>query len=288
MIGCIDDPDTGSIKVDGVEVTTLDDNTKSQMRNRQDRLHLPIVQPGPGSGPSKRMSSCRCSSTSSVPPSERRDRVRAAVAEVGLDKFLKNLPDQLSGGQRQRVAIARALAGSPDLVLADEPTANLDSENSARIIELMLELNAKRKSHLSLLHPRRQADGSHVADRPHSRRSDQAMMSGLWHMALRNLSRNKRRNAATASAVAMGVAGLMVLLAYLYREENVRRVFTVYTSHIGHLSIYKKNGFTGLDADPERYSLSEAEVAKIREGSRAGRQHRRARRLAHRSRPGRQ
>lgn len=143
MIGCIDQPDAGVIKIDNVEVTNLSDNDKSRLRNRKigfifqtfnlvpvlsvyENVELPLLI------------------NQSIPPSERRARIEMALADVGLTKFLKQLPDQLSGGQRQRVAIARALAGSPDLVLADEPTANLDSENSHKIIDLMLELNAKK------------------------------------------------------------------------------------------------------------------------------------------------
>jgi len=143
MVGCIDDPDTGSIKVDGVEVTSLDDNAKSDLRNRKigfifqsfnlvpvlnvfENVELPlIINP-------------------EIPREDHRDRVMQALKDVGIDHLHKNLPDQLSGGQRQRVAIARALAGNPSLVLADEPTANLDSVNSHRIIDLMLELNKKR------------------------------------------------------------------------------------------------------------------------------------------------
>jgi putative ABC transport system ATP-binding protein len=144
MIGCIDDPDSGSVKIDGVEVTALADDEKSRLRNRKigfifqsfnlvpvlsvyENVELPLlINPD-------------------VTPAERRDRVQSAIADVGLEMFVMNLPDQLSGGQRQRVAIARALAGSPDLVLADEPTANLDSTTSSKIIDLMLELNSRRK-----------------------------------------------------------------------------------------------------------------------------------------------
>ena len=144
MIGCIDHPDSGSIKFDATEVTKLSDDALSHLRNRkigfifqsfnlipvlsvQENVELPLLING------------------DITAAERAERVANAIADVGLEGLKRNLPDQLSGGQRQRVAIARALAGSPDLVLADEPTANLDSTNSHKIIDLMLELNARRK-----------------------------------------------------------------------------------------------------------------------------------------------
>ena len=74
-----------------------------------------------------------------------RVRATAALVDVGLERFKNSLPDKLSGGQRQRVAIARALVVEPKLVIADEPTANLDSENSRMIIDLMREMNQARK-----------------------------------------------------------------------------------------------------------------------------------------------
>lgn len=143
MIGCIDEPTSGRIILDGIDVHTLSDDLKSELRNRKigfifqsfnlipvldvfENVELPLlINP-------------------SISLSERKDRVHQAIADVGLNERIRNRPDQLSGGQRQRVAIARALAGSPALVLADEPTANLDSVTSHKIIDLMLELNSKR------------------------------------------------------------------------------------------------------------------------------------------------
>jgi putative ABC transport system ATP-binding protein len=144
LIGLIDDPDGGSILLDNHEVTSLDDDRKSLLRNQKigfifqsfnlvpvlsvyENVELPLlINP-------------------KISAADRRSRIIMAIEDVGLKDLKSNLPDQLSGGQRQRVAIARALASGPDLVLADEPTANLDSTTSHLIIDLMLQLNAQRK-----------------------------------------------------------------------------------------------------------------------------------------------
>lgn len=143
MIGCIDEPDSGLVEIDGVSSVELDEGGRSALRNQKigfifqsfnlvpvlsvlENVELPLmINPR-------------------IPAGDRRARAAAAIAEVGLSDKVSARPDQLSGGQRQRVAIARALAGHPALVLADEPTANLDSENSRRIVELMLELNRRK------------------------------------------------------------------------------------------------------------------------------------------------
>ncbi len=144
MIGCIDQPDSGQVWIDGVDVLSLSDDLKSDLRNQKigfifqsfnlvpvlsvfENVELPLlINP-------------------MISSKERKKRVLEAISDVGLEALAANLPDQLSGGQRQRVAIARALAGHPLLVLADEPTANLDSETSIKIIDLMLSLNSRKK-----------------------------------------------------------------------------------------------------------------------------------------------
>ncbi len=143
IIGCIDTPDSGKVELAGVDVAKLNDNEKSDLRNQKisfifqtfnlvpvlsvfENVELPLLI------------------NRKISRDERSARVRKAIADVGLEKYMGNRPDQLSGGQRQRAAIARALAGHPALVLADEPTANLDSENSHKIIDLMMELNSQR------------------------------------------------------------------------------------------------------------------------------------------------
>jgi putative ABC transport system ATP-binding protein len=135
LIGCIDRPDQGEILVAGQPVQAMSDDALSDFRARNlgfifqnfnllpvlsafENIEYPLV-------------------LTRMPAARRRDRVRALLDAVGLADRADNLPGQLSGGQRQRVAIARALATEPRLVLADEPTANLDSQTGAAIIALM-------------------------------------------------------------------------------------------------------------------------------------------------------
>ena len=142
MMGCIDRPDTGEIQVDSQAVQAMTDDALSDFRARRigfvfqnfnllpvltafENVEYPLV-------------------LAAVPAAQRKERVRALLAAVGLADRAGNRPGQLSGGQRQRVAIARALATEPALVLADEPTANLDSQTGAEIIALMRRLQRER------------------------------------------------------------------------------------------------------------------------------------------------
>ena len=136
MIGCLDRPTTGALSVLGTDVTTLDRRAAAGFRGRnigfifQDFNLIPVLSAYENVEYPLVMVQKR-------PAAERAKRVRELLEAVGMGEQAAKRPDQLSGGQKQRVAIARALVASSRLVLADEPTANLDHDTAYRIIELM-------------------------------------------------------------------------------------------------------------------------------------------------------
>jgi putative ABC transport system ATP-binding protein len=139
LIGCLDQPTSGSVIINGTDVSKLSRSQRADIRrgtigyvfqffaliptlNAYENIEMPLLLTG-------------------VNASERHERVITLLESVGLSHREKNRPDQMSGGEQQRVAIARALATKPSMILADEPTANLDSKNGEAIMELMTRLN---------------------------------------------------------------------------------------------------------------------------------------------------
>jgi len=139
LIGLLDSPTDGTYVLNGQPVANLKINERSRIRNREigfifqsfnligdlnvyENVELPLTYRG-------------------MPSSERKQRVQTALERVGMSHRTKHYPSQLSGGQQQRVAVARALAGSPSILLADEPTGNLDSRNAEAVMDLLRDLH---------------------------------------------------------------------------------------------------------------------------------------------------
>ena len=150
ILGCLDTPTSGSYVLNGKETAKLDDNELAKVRNETigfvfqgfnllkrmpliDNVSLPLLYAG-------------------VPMAEARKRGAEKLAQTGLGAFTKRLPNQISGGQQQRVAIARALVCEPALILADEPTGNLDTTTSSEIMNLFTRLNTEGMSILIVTH----------------------------------------------------------------------------------------------------------------------------------------
>jgi putative ABC transport system ATP-binding protein len=144
LIGALDKPTTGKIVIDNTNVSSLSNSKLAELRLRrigfvfQDYNLLPVL--------SALENVEYVLLLQGVPPAERRKRANEALCQLGLDGCQNRRPSQLSGGQQQRVAIARAIAADPLLILADEPTANLDSETGEALIDSMLELNRNRRT----------------------------------------------------------------------------------------------------------------------------------------------
>jgi putative ABC transport system ATP-binding protein len=150
IIGCLDTPSAGSYLLDGVPVETLNDDELAAIRNRKigfvfqtfnllarttalQNVELPLVY-------------------AKVPRLQRRQMAEEALVAVGLKDRMGHQPNELSGGQRQRVAIARALVNKPSLLLADEPTGNLDSQTGREILDLFQELHTRGNSIIMVTH----------------------------------------------------------------------------------------------------------------------------------------
>ncbi len=144
IIGCLDRATEGSYVLDGVDVSNRDFDDLAEVRNQKIGFIFQSFNLIPVLDVAENIEFPCAVRKNGESPAKLRARVEALADAVGLKPYLHHKPDELSGGQRQRVAIARALITEPRLVLADEPTANLDSVTSESIIDLMLELNRKQ------------------------------------------------------------------------------------------------------------------------------------------------
>lgn len=158
IIGCLDVADAGTYRLDNLPIESYTENQLAQIRNRkigfvfqnfnlipkltaEENVELPLIY-------------------QKVPRSERVERVKEALERVGLTKRAKHLPTELSGGQQQRVAIARAIVTRPKLILADEPTGNLDSRNSQDVMALLTQASRRyQQTILMITHNRHLTTG---------------------------------------------------------------------------------------------------------------------------------
>jgi putative ABC transport system ATP-binding protein len=158
IIGCLDIPTSGKYYLDGIDVSKMVASEQAEIRNKKigfvfqsfnllpkltalENVMLPLIY--------RRVSE-----------KEQRERARMALERVGLDDRRLHRPNELSGGQQQRVAIARAIAGNPPIILADEPTGNLDSRSGIEIMEILKNLNSKGTTLIMITHDEKNAQES--------------------------------------------------------------------------------------------------------------------------------
>lgn len=146
LIGCIDRPSDGTISVQGKEINSLNDKELTSLRHRTVGFIFQSFNLIPVLNVYENVEFPLLIAKSPYSKKEQKEWITHIINEVGLGDRMDHRPNELSGGQRQRVAIARALVTKPQIVLADEPTANLDSATSERIIELMQEVNQNEKT----------------------------------------------------------------------------------------------------------------------------------------------
>jgi putative ABC transport system ATP-binding protein len=160
ILGCLDLPTTGTYLLDGIDVRHRDEDDLSDLRNRKLGFVFQSFNLVPRTSALANVELPL--SYAGLPRAERRRRALAALDSVGLSDRARHLPSELSGGQQQRVAIARALVTNPSLILADEPTGNLDSHSTEEVLALLEALNDRGSTLVLITH---EPDVAAIADR---------------------------------------------------------------------------------------------------------------------------
>jgi ABC-type lipoprotein export system ATPase subunit len=162
LLGCLDRPTTGSYVLDGVDVSRLNGNERAEIRNAKIGFVFQSFNLLPRTTAIENVELPLLYSDNGVGSGDRLARARESLRRVGLAGREKSTPSQLSGGQQQRVAIARALITGPPIILADEPTGNLDSRTSEEVMAILQELNEQGETVLLITH---EPDIAHFAKR---------------------------------------------------------------------------------------------------------------------------
>lgn len=150
LIGCLDTPTAGDIQLDEMSLSNLSSNERAELRARRIGFVFQSFNQIPNLSAVENVELPML--LAHVPRAEARTRAQAALEQVGLGKRIGHRPSQLSGGELQRVAIARALVNDPDIVLADEPTGNLDTETGEQVISMLMHLKEKGKTPIIVTH----------------------------------------------------------------------------------------------------------------------------------------
>jgi len=150
MLGCLDKPTSGTFILDGIDVTELSQDELSLVRNKKIGFVFQSFHLIPRTSAKKNVELPMV--YAKTPRKEREERAESLLEKVGLQGRMDHLPNEISGGQKQRVAIARALANNPPIILADEPTGNLDTASSVEIMNLFTQLNKEGATVIVVTH----------------------------------------------------------------------------------------------------------------------------------------